>query len=62
MKKPLLELLFDKVAGLRPYDFIKKRLQHRYFSENIAKFIRKYFSIEHLRTAASELSRVDKEA
>ena len=36
-------------------NFIKKRLQHRRFPVNIAKFLRTAFSIEHL-VAASELS------
>ena len=30
-------------------NFIKKRLQHRCFHENIAKFLRKAFFIEHYR-------------
>ena len=30
-------------------DFIKKRLQHRCFPVNIAKFLRTAFFIEHLR-------------
>ena len=29
-----------KIAGLKACNFIKKRLQHRYFSVNIAKFLR----------------------
>ena len=33
----------------RPVIFIKKRLQHRCFPVNIAKFIRTDFVIEHLR-------------
>ena len=38
MKTPVLESLFNKVAGLKFCNFIKKRLQHRYFTVNIAKF------------------------
>ena len=34
----VLESLFDKVAGLKASNFIKKRLQHRRFPVNIAKF------------------------
>ena len=34
------EFLFHKVAGLRAYSFIKKRLQHRCFLVNAAKFLR----------------------
>ena len=36
----MLEFLFNKVAGLQAYNFIKKRLQHRCFAVNIAKFLR----------------------
>ena len=43
-------LFFNKVAGLRPKacNFIKKRLWHRYFHVNFAKFLRTAFLIEHL--------------
>ena len=34
------ELLFNKVTGLKVCNFIKKRLQHRCFLVNIAKFLR----------------------
>ena len=33
-------LFFDKNAGLQSSNFIKKRLQYRIFSVNIAKFLR----------------------
>ena len=33
-------LFLIKNAGLQSRNFIKKRLQHRFFSENIAKFLR----------------------
>ena len=36
----MLELLFNKVTGLEVCNFIKKRLQHRFFLVNIAKFLR----------------------
>ena len=36
----VLESFFDKVPGLQVYNFIKKRLQHRYFVVNNAKFLR----------------------
>ena len=39
-KTPVLESLFDKVAALLACNFIKKRLQHRCFAVNIAKFLR----------------------
>ena len=34
-------LFFNKVAGHQACNFIKKRLQHRYFLANIGKFIRR---------------------
>ena len=34
-------LFFNKVAGHEACNFIKKRLQHRYFLANIKKFIRR---------------------
>ena len=37
---PVLKSLFNKVAGLKACSFIKKRLQHRCFPVNIAKFLR----------------------
>ena len=45
---PVFESLFDKVAGLEAYNFIKKRLQHRCFPANVAKFLRAVFA-EQLR-------------
>ena len=36
----MLEVLFDKFAGLQPGNFITKRLQHRLFPVNIAKFLK----------------------
>ena len=41
-------LLFNKVAGPRPATLIKKRLWHRSFPGNFAKFLRTPFTIEHL--------------
>ena len=40
MKVPVLESLFNKIAGLETCDFIKKGLQHSCFPVNIAKFLR----------------------
>ena len=37
----VLESLFNKVARLRACNFIRKRLQYRYFPMNIAKFLTK---------------------
>ena len=39
-KTPVSSLFCNKVAGLRPATFLKKRLQHRCFPVNIAKFLR----------------------
>ena len=41
--------LFDEDVGLKVCTFIKKRLQHRCFPLDIAKFLRTAFFIEHLR-------------
>ena len=41
-------LFFSRVAGLRPVISLKKRLWHRCFPVNIAKFIRTPFLKEHL--------------
>ena len=40
MKTPLLESLLNKVAHLQVCNFIKKKLQHRYFPVIVAKFLR----------------------
>ena len=39
----MLESLFNKIAGLKDCNFIKKRIQHRCFPVNIAKFLRTVF-------------------
>ena len=41
-------LFFNKVAGLRPATLLKKRLWHRCFLVNVAKFLRTPFLTEHL--------------
>ena len=46
-KTPVLESLFNNVAGLQSYDFIKKRLKHRCFPINIAKFLRTVFFLKN---------------
>ena len=49
-KTPVLEeSLFNKVAGLKDCNFIKKRLQHRCFPVKFANFLRTPFFTEHLR-------------
>ena len=47
-KAPVLESLLNKAADLKATNFTKKRLQHRGFPVNIAKFLRTPFFIEHL--------------
>ena len=44
----VLESLINKTATMKACNFIKKRLQHRCFTVNIAKFLRISFFIEHL--------------
>ena len=39
-KTVMLESLFNKAAGLKVWNFVLKRLQHRYFPVNTAKFLR----------------------
>ena len=41
-------LFFNKVAGLRPATLLKKRLWHRCFPVNFAKFLSGPFLTEHL--------------
>ena len=40
---PVLKSLFNEAAGLKAFNFIKKRLQHRCFPVNIAKFLKTAF-------------------
>ena len=40
MKLPVPESLFNKVAGLRPATLLQKRLWHKCFPVNFAKFLR----------------------
>ena len=39
-KTPVLESLYNQVTGLHACNFIKKKFQPRYFSVNIAKFLK----------------------
>ena len=41
-------LFFNKVAGLRPATLLKKRLWHRSFHANFAKFLRTPILTQHL--------------
>ena len=43
MKTHVLQSLLNKVAGLHASNFIKKRLQHRYFPVKTAKFLKTPF-------------------
>ena len=49
------EFLFNKVACLTVCDFIRKRLQQRYFYVNIGKFLSTAFFIENLRWLLSHV-------
>ena len=51
-KTPVLEPLFNKVAGLKAYRFIKIRRQHKCFLGKLAKFLRTPF-LENNSVAAS---------
>ena len=46
---PVLESLFNKVAGLNACNFVKNRLQHRCFAMKFVKFLITPFLTEHLR-------------
>ena len=45
-KTPVLESLFNEVAGLKAYNFINKRLQLRCFPVNIAHAIRSHLKFD----------------
>ena len=53
----MLESLFNKVAGWKAYNFIKKRLQHRCFPVNIAKIFKNTYLEKHLQMTAFVNSR-----
>ena len=48
-KTPVLELLFNDVAGPKACNFIKSKLEHRFFPMKFANFLRTPFFTEHLR-------------
>ena len=48
MKTFVLESFFSKGLGLKAYNCIKKKTQHRCFPVNIVKFLRTALFIEHL--------------
>ena len=45
--------LFNKFAGLRAWSFLKKRLQHMYFSRQICEIFQSTYFEVHLWTSAS---------
>ena len=47
----------NEVAGLRTATLLKKRLWHRCFPVNFAKFLRTPFLIEHLRWLLLDISK-----
>ena len=54
-KCPYQSRFFNKVAGLRPANLFKKRLQHKCFSVNFVKFLRTNF----LQATVSQNSRLE---
>ena len=44
-KRPVLESLFNNAEGLNVCNIIRKRLEHRCFHVNIAKFLRTAFDL-----------------
>ena len=53
-KTPVLKSLFNKVAALKACNFIKKRLQHKCFPVNIAKFFKNSLFYRKPLVAASK--------
>ena len=51
---------FYELAGLRPSTLLTKRLWHRRFPVNFAKFLRTFFLTEHLRRLLLNEQRHDK--
>ena len=43
-----MDSIFNKVAGLQTWNFIKKWLQHSCFPVNVKNFLWTAFSMEHL--------------
>ena len=54
----MLESLFNKITALKTFSFIKKRLQHRCFPVNIAKFLSTPILKNNLRTIASGIGKL----
>ena len=49
-------LFFNKYAGLKASNIIKKRLQHNFFSVKFAKFLRTPFFTQHAQWLLLEIS------
>ena len=47
-------VVFNKVAGSQNCNFVKKRLQHRFFSPEFSELFKSTYSIDDLWTAGSE--------
>ena len=48
-KALVLDFLFDKVASLKAYNFIKNRIQHRCFPIKFANFLRTPYFTKHFQ-------------
>ena len=57
-KISVLESFFNKVASLKAYNFIKKRLRHRCFPVNIANFLGTAFCRTPLMADSGFLTKV----
>ena len=53
-------LFFNKVAGLRPATFLKKKLWHSYYPVNFSKILKPPFFTEHLRWLLRKFSMQNK--
>ena len=52
----MFQCLFNKYAGLKAWNFIKKRLQHRGFPVKSSRFLRTPFFTEHIWLLLLEIS------
>ena len=49
----MLESVFNEVAGLKACNFVKKRLQHKYYLVKFGKFLRALSLTEQLFTVTA---------
>ena len=56
-KTLVLETFLNKVAGLKPWNFIEKRLQHRCFPVKFARLFRIALFTDHLRWLLLKMER-----